>query len=87
MFKDEYNVKDLSPASLDGLLTEFSMDLNKLQKYWQFNIKQSDAFLGFGCDRECLGRELCKIVTTEYRAVSRRCNQLMKTFDKIKSIF
>lgn len=79
-FKNEYDVQNLSPIALDGLLSEFATDLKKLQTYWQYNVKQSDAFLELGCDNDCLLRELCKIVTTEYRAENKRCEQLMEQF-------
>lgn len=75
-------MKNLSPVSLDRLLSEFALDPKKLQTYWQYNVKQSDIFLAIGCDDACLLRELCKIVTTEYRAKNKRCEQLIEQFSR-----
>lgn len=79
-FKDGYDVPDLSPASLDALVTDMSTDHEKLHLYWQRKVKMGDTALAAGCDNQCLANELCSITTAEFGATNVRCEQLQETF-------
>lgn len=79
-FAEEFEISDLSPASLDQLLTRFSHDEQLLTRYWQFKVKQGDPWLLRGCDTFCLAAELCSLATTlaersNFR--NNRCEQLL----------
>lgn len=65
-FKQEYNVPNLSPASLDQLTKNFVRDDQLLLKYWRNYVKMGDPHLEQGCDQGCLFNTYCRIVTTEY---------------------
>lgn len=73
-------LSDLSPHSLDQLLTRFSRDERALQRYWQFKVKQGDPSLLNGCDKYCLAAELCSMATTVVTPGVRnsRCEQLLE---------
>lgn len=79
-FKSAYGVPNLSPASLDGLLTTFANDHQKFYKYWQRSVKYADTALAQSCDNWCLHWELCEPVRTEFGAISERCDQLSTIF-------
>lgn len=74
-FQNEYDLADLSPASLDGLVETMARDPSLLRRYWELKGKLGDAFLAAGCNDACLQSHLCDIVTTEFGDVD-RCNEL-----------
>ncbi|XP_058823057.1 sphingomyelin phosphodiesterase 1-like [Topomyia yanbarensis] len=65
-FKEQFNLADLSPVSLDGLLQKFAHTEAELLQFWKLKQKQADPMLASGCDRVCLRETLCTIVRTEY---------------------
>lgn len=78
-FADEFAIDDLSPDSLDQLLTRFSRDEQALTRYWQFKVKQGDPWLIRGCDNYCLAAELCSMATTvAQQERNGRCEQLLE---------
>ena len=82
-FREDYQLSDLSPASLDGLTTTFANNRDKLYTYWQRVFKMGDPTLKAGCDNECLLDELCRIVRTEFGAPSPRCDTLTEIFHRL----
>jgi hypothetical protein len=78
-FKKDFNMTDLSPASMDELMTRFSQDKALLTKYWQYKVKKGDPFLAEGCDDKCLLNHLCTIVTSEF-GDDKKCQELSKKF-------
>lgn len=80
-FKEEYGLDDLSPRSLDQLVTRFAKDKNLLTKYWQYRFKLADPTVEKGCDKKCLLNNLCTIVTNQVFD-NRKCNELKKIFNK-----
>lgn len=78
-FKGAYGVQDLSPASLDNLVEEFSNNPELLHMYWQRKVKMADTALASGCDDECLAIQLCQIVTAQVGAET-RCRTLQSQF-------
>lgn len=81
-FKNAYGLSNLSPASLDTLLTTFAADHHKFYQYWQRVVKYGDTALAQGCDNNCLHWELCEIVRNEFDVKSERCDQLSELFWK-----
>lgn len=65
-FKDEFNVSDLSPASLIDLVYNFINDQNLATKYWQQKMKQGDPKLRRGCNEHCLRSHICAIVKNDF---------------------
>lgn len=81
-FRQAYGVGDLSPATLDTLLTRMSGDAGLMQQYWRYKVKQGDPSLALGCDNECLAEELCSLASTMAMpdAKNDRCQGLVKAF-------
>lgn len=79
-FKEEYGLDDLSPSSLDKLVTRFAKDKDLLTKYWQYRYKLADPTLEKGCDKACLLDNLCTIVTNQVFD-NRKCDELKKIFN------
>lgn len=79
-FKEDFDLEDLSPASLDGLIQELAVDREKLTRYWQYKVKAGDPSLNDGCNEMCLLGSLCKIVTTQYND-NRKCQELRELFE------
>ena len=82
-FRADYQLSDLSPASLDALTTEFANNPVKLYTYWQRVFKMGDPTLKAGCDNDCLLAELCRVVRTEFGAPSPRCDLLTRIFHSV----
>uniref|UniRef100_A0A336KIJ5 Sphingomyelin phosphodiesterase n=1 Tax=Culicoides sonorensis TaxID=179676 RepID=A0A336KIJ5_CULSO len=80
-FKQEYGMEDLSPSSLDRLVTRFANDKDLLTKYWQFRYKLADPMLEKNCDKECLLENLCTIVTNQVFD-NRKCDEIKKIFNE-----
>lgn len=78
-FAEFYGLKDLSPASLDGLLVKFAENPDLLREYWVFKKKQGDPEMQRGCDDECLMQHLCEAATTQFNDMA-RCLELQKKF-------
>lgn len=81
-FGEAYGVTDLSPASLDQLLTTFATDHQLLHLYWQHKMKMGDPMMEAGCNSDCLLYHLCDI-TKQYAdpaAENWRCDQLAPLF-------
>ncbi|KAG4072908.1 hypothetical protein HA402_006588 [Bradysia odoriphaga] len=79
-FIDAYNVADLSPASLDELMTSFATDPDLISLYWMHKVKMGDPSLEEGCENECLLKHLTEIVTTEFGAENPRRDELVELF-------
>lgn len=79
-FVDAYNVTDLSPASLDELMTSFASDPDLISLYWRHKVKMGDPSLDEGCNNECLLKHLTEIVTTEFGAENPRRDELVELF-------
>lgn len=71
---------NLSPASLDGLMTSFASDPELLSTYWTHKVKMGDPSLEDGCDNECLSKHLSEIVTTEFGSDNPRRDELIELF-------
>lgn len=83
-FSEAYKVKNLSPDSLDRMLTAFAMDHSLLELFWQHKGKMGDPHLRIGCDDNCLLNELCAITRqfSDLEAANLKCNQLTEVFWK-----
>lgn len=79
-FLEEYQIPNLSPASLFELVETFSNDHQKMEQFWKNYVKHGDLALKNGCDRECLANLLCDIVTTQFNDDNPRCAALRATF-------
>lgn len=79
-FTDAYNVTNLSPGSLDELMTSFALDPELLSTYWMHKVKMGDPSLEDGCDNECLSKHLSEIVTTEFGSDNPRRDELIELF-------
>lgn len=79
-FSEAYNVTDLSPASLDELMTSFASDPELLTLYWMQYVKMGDPSLADGCENECLSKLLGEIVTTEFGSDNPRRDELLELF-------
>lgn len=71
---------DLSPASLDELMTSFASDRELISTYWMHKVKMGDPSLDDGCDNDCLSKHLTQIVTTEFGSVNPRRDELIELF-------
>ncbi|XP_063704801.1 sphingomyelin phosphodiesterase-like [Culicoides brevitarsis] len=80
-FKEEYGVEDLSPRSVDALVTRFAKEKDLLMKYWEYRYKLAEPALENGCNKNCLKENLCTIVTNQVFD-DRKCNELKKLFNK-----
>ncbi|CAG9840039.1 unnamed protein product [Diabrotica balteata] len=65
--KGQYNLPDLSAASLDKLSDEMANDPERLHVYWLNYVRYGDAAIKIGCDSDCKKEVLCKITTTQSR--------------------
>lgn len=79
-FTDAYNVTDLSPASLDELMTTFALQPELISTYWMYKVKMGDPSLEDGCEYECLAKHLSEIVTTEFGADNPRRDEIIELF-------
>lgn len=79
-FTEAYNLTDLSPASLDQLMTSFASDRELLSTYWTHKVKMGDPSLEDGCDNDCLSKHLTEIVTTEFGSDNPRLDELLELF-------
>ncbi|XP_055851893.1 sphingomyelin phosphodiesterase isoform X2 [Episyrphus balteatus] len=71
----EFSMKDLSPASLDELLTKFAESPNLLRKYRKIFLVQSDNLVNKKCDHECLKDILCSMARGD-NTQTERCEML-----------
>ncbi|PNF14909.1 hypothetical protein B7P43_G04318 [Cryptotermes secundus] len=76
-FKEAYGVESLSPTSLDKLLQNMATNRSLLEQYSRYYVKEADTALAKGCDRECLKKNLCEIVTAQMGEPT-QCNILLK---------
>jgi hypothetical protein len=77
--RDDYHLKDLSPASLDQLVTAMARDPKLIETQWRQTVKLGDPELAKGCDKECLQNQLCELVNNE-NFDKRKCNSLLEIF-------
>ncbi|XP_058443157.1 sphingomyelin phosphodiesterase-like [Malaya genurostris] len=78
-FARDFNIPNVSPATLDGLARQFGSTPQELHRYWEFKVKRGDPFLEQGCDGECLLNHLCTIVTNEAND-DKKCNELVSIY-------
>lgn len=71
---------NLSPASLDELMTSFASDRGLMSTYWMHKVKMGDPSLENGCDDECLLKHLTEIVTTEFGSDNPRRDEIIELF-------
>lgn len=79
-FTDAYNVTNLSPASLDELMTSFASNRDLISTYWMHKVKMGDPSLQDGCGNDCLSKHLSEIVTTEFGSENLRRDELIELF-------
>lgn len=80
-FRDEYDVENLLPSTLDKLVTRFAKDKDLLTKYSEYKFKLADPILERGCDKKCLLNHLCDIVSNQVFD-NRKCDELTKVFNE-----
>lgn len=78
-FSRDFQLSNVSPASLDGLVRRFASNPAELRRYWEFKVKRGDPFIAAGCDGDCLLNHLCQIVTNEANDDT-KCNALAAIF-------
>ncbi|XP_053682199.1 sphingomyelin phosphodiesterase-like [Sabethes cyaneus] len=78
-FSQDFNIPNVSPASLDGLARRFGSNPTDLHRYWELKVKRGDPFLERGCDGSCLLGHLCSIVTNEANDDT-KCNEMITLF-------
>ncbi|XP_043471211.1 sphingomyelin phosphodiesterase 1-like [Leptopilina heterotoma] len=64
-FKEEYNLSDTSPNSLNNWLVEMSKDDKAILKYHRNFVKYADPALKENCNSKCLKKQFCSIVTSQ----------------------
>ncbi|XP_055851214.1 sphingomyelin phosphodiesterase-like [Episyrphus balteatus] len=72
---DEFNMTDLSPASVDGLLTKFAETPSLLRKYWCKFVVKSDPMIKAGCSSESLKSLICRLARSD-NTQTERCEML-----------
>ncbi|XP_035772890.1 sphingomyelin phosphodiesterase-like [Anopheles albimanus] len=78
-FNRDFQLSNVSPASLDTLVRRFASNPAELRRYWEFKVKRGDPFIAAGCNGDCLLNHLCQIVTNEANDDS-KCNALAAIF-------
>ncbi|XP_012257111.2 sphingomyelin phosphodiesterase-like [Athalia rosae] len=63
-FKEEYELDDLSPTSMNDLVHRMARNNSILNTYYANYVKQGDPSLESGCSESCLATQLCDIVTS-----------------------
>uniref|UniRef100_A0A336LTD4 Sphingomyelin phosphodiesterase n=1 Tax=Culicoides sonorensis TaxID=179676 RepID=A0A336LTD4_CULSO len=74
-FKKTWNLPDLSPESMNGLVERLVADDNENYTYWTQRIKNGEPYLQSGCQGKCLENNVCRIVTTSF-GDNRKCKEL-----------
>ncbi|XP_050517642.1 sphingomyelin phosphodiesterase 1-like isoform X1 [Diabrotica virgifera virgifera] len=74
--KEDYDLPDLSPKSLDGLVDALFTDTELMDNYWKYSVRLADPSLNEKCDKKCLQEMRCNIVTTQSgHPEKRQCKQ------------
>ncbi|XP_046645796.1 sphingomyelin phosphodiesterase-like [Daphnia pulicaria] len=63
--KQEYNLTDLTPQSMDELFQRMKADDALFQLYYKNYYKNADEAVAEGCNNRCKSNMLCRIVTTD----------------------
>jgi hypothetical protein len=79
--REDFQLPDLSPASLNDLVTNMAKQPALLKAHWQNTVKQSDKFVKEGCDKNCRKFYLCDLVINEF-GDNRKCSELLKIMTK-----
>jgi sphingomyelin phosphodiesterase len=77
--RDDFVLPDLSPSSLDRLVSKLAHHPKLRHKHWQHTVKLGDTTLTKGCDNECMRMHICELVNNEV-VDKRKCTSLMKGF-------
>ncbi|XP_055905944.1 sphingomyelin phosphodiesterase-like [Eupeodes corollae] len=72
---EAFNMTDMSPASLDALLTKFAENPSLLRKYWCMFIVQTDPVIQKGCTSESLKNLICRLAKSD-NTQTERCDLL-----------
>ncbi|XP_055904920.1 sphingomyelin phosphodiesterase-like isoform X2 [Eupeodes corollae] len=72
---EEFGLKDLSPASVDELLTKFAENPSFFRKYRKIFLVQSDPMVDKECDDECLKEIMCTLARGDNTQTT-RCEEL-----------
>jgi hypothetical protein len=84
-FKEDFGLKDLSPASLDQLVHSMVRDRKRLHQFWTYKVKGGDPTLEKGCDEDCEMSTLCEIVITEF-SNQKKCDELVNILNTIPGV-
>lgn len=76
-FKENFKIPDLSPSSLDNLLTTMITSRKIAWQYFQYKYKDGDPSLKTGCQDDCLRNHVCVIAINE-AGDDRKCKELLK---------
>lgn len=75
-FRADFNIPDLSPASLDYFITNtLARSRDALRAYREVMFSAGDPMMNRNCDDNCLRGVLCRAVRNEFNDV-RKCEQL-----------
>lgn len=83
-FKEQFDLEDLSPASVDDMVYGFITDPKMLQKYHQFRVKAGDPYQLDECDTNCQKKDLCEIVSSD-GSRNDKCKELESAHDLFSS--
>ncbi|XP_033225368.1 sphingomyelin phosphodiesterase 1-like [Belonocnema kinseyi] len=66
-FKEEYNLTDTTPSSLNNFLVQMSKNDTIIKQYHKNFVKRAEPGLKAGCNAKCLKTTFCSIVKSEVK--------------------
>ena len=83
-FKEQFDLEDLSPASVDDMVYGFITDPAMLHKYHEFRVKAGDPYQLQECNSNCQKKDLCEIVSSD-NSRDDKCKELVAAHDIFSS--